>query len=82
MKRLGARGIGSLLLEGGAELHAAAWEEGLVDFVRLYVTPFTLGPNGVPLLNGRGFKPGELVDLRIEPLGADVLLEGYVHGPH
>jgi diaminohydroxyphosphoribosylaminopyrimidine deaminase/5-amino-6-(5-phosphoribosylamino)uracil reductase len=82
LTRLGARGIGSLLLEGGAALHAAAWEEGLVDFVRLYITPFTLGPAGVPLLNGRRFKPGELLDLRIEPLGADTLIEGYVHGPH
>ena len=41
--RLGERGIGSLLLEGGAALHAAAWDEGLVDFVRLYVTPHVLG---------------------------------------
>ena len=42
----------SLLLEGGAALHAAAWDEGLVDFVRLYVTPHVLGAGGVPLLRG------------------------------
>jgi diaminohydroxyphosphoribosylaminopyrimidine deaminase / 5-amino-6-(5-phosphoribosylamino)uracil reductase len=81
LKCLGARGIGSLLLEGGATLHAAAWDEGLVDFVRLYVTKFVLRPGGVPLMNGRLFQPGDLSNLRIEPLGPDVLIEGYVHGP-
>jgi diaminohydroxyphosphoribosylaminopyrimidine deaminase/5-amino-6-(5-phosphoribosylamino)uracil reductase len=81
LKGLGADGIGSLLLEGGAALHAAAWDEGLVDFVRLYVTPHVLGPDGVPLLCGRTFASADLVDRRIEPLGADVLVEGYVHGP-
>ncbi len=79
---LGARGIGSLLLEGGAALHAAAWDAALVDFVRLYVTPHVLGPEGVPLLDGRPFASGALIERRVEPLGADVLLEGYVHGPH
>ena len=82
LKCLGARGIGSLLLEGGAVLHAAAWDEGLVDFVRLYATPHVLGAEGVPLLNGRPFRPGELVDLRIDRLGPDVLIEAYVHGTH
>jgi diaminohydroxyphosphoribosylaminopyrimidine deaminase/5-amino-6-(5-phosphoribosylamino)uracil reductase len=82
LRCLGARGIGSLLLEGGAALHAAAWDEGLVDFVRLYVTPHVLGPEGVPLLDGRPFRSEALVDLRVEALGADVLIEGYVHGPH
>ena len=44
LERLGSRSIESLLLEGGAAVHAAAWDEGLVDFVRLYVTPHVLGP--------------------------------------
>lgn len=81
LKRLGERGIGSLLLEGGAVLHAAAWDEGLVDFMRLYVTPHVLGAEGVPLLDGRTFASDALIDRRVERLGADMLLEGYVHGP-
>jgi diaminohydroxyphosphoribosylaminopyrimidine deaminase/5-amino-6-(5-phosphoribosylamino)uracil reductase len=81
LKRLGERGIGSLLLEGGAALHAAAWDEGLVDFMRLYVTPHVLGAEGVPLLDGRTFVSDALIDRRVEPLGRDVLIEGYVHGP-
>ena len=82
LERLGARHIDSLLLEGGAVVHAAAWDEGLVDFVRLYVTPRVLGPGGVPFLDGRTFSSAALVDGRVEPLGPDVLMEGYVHGPH
>jgi diaminohydroxyphosphoribosylaminopyrimidine deaminase / 5-amino-6-(5-phosphoribosylamino)uracil reductase len=79
LDRLGARGVGSLLLEGGAALHAGAWDEGLVDFVRLYVTPHVLGSTGVPLLLDRGFRSAELGDRRVEQLGPDVLIEGYVH---
>ena len=44
--RLGARQIETLLLEGGADVHLSAWDEGLVDFVRLYVTPHVVGPGG------------------------------------
>jgi len=79
LQRLAAREIGSLLLEGGAGVHAAAWDEGLVDAVRLYVTPHALGPNGVPLLPDRSFSSADLRERRVVPLGPDVLIEGYVH---
>jgi diaminohydroxyphosphoribosylaminopyrimidine deaminase/5-amino-6-(5-phosphoribosylamino)uracil reductase len=80
LERLAARQVGSLLLEGGAGVHAAAWDEGLVDYVRLYVTPRVLGDGGVPLLLDRSFSSANLRDRRIAPLGPDVLIEGYVHG--
>lgn len=80
LDRLGERHVGSLLLEGGAEVHAAAWDEGVVDFVRLYVAPRTLG-GGIRLLPGRHFSSAELVERRVATLGPDVLIEGYVHGP-
>src|SRR5262249_53753129 len=53
LQALAARGIGSLLLEGGAVVHAAAWDAGLVDFVRLYIAPQIIGGDGVPLVSGR-----------------------------
>jgi diaminohydroxyphosphoribosylaminopyrimidine deaminase/5-amino-6-(5-phosphoribosylamino)uracil reductase len=81
LRQLGARDITSLLLEGGATLHAAAWDEGLVDYVRLYVTPHTLGPGGVPVLDGRTFCAGSLLERHVESLEPDVMIEGYVHGP-
>jgi diaminohydroxyphosphoribosylaminopyrimidine deaminase/5-amino-6-(5-phosphoribosylamino)uracil reductase len=71
--------IQSLLLEGGAAMHAAAWDEGVVDFIQMYVAPSPLGPTGVPFLAGRPFSSAVLHDRRVEPLGPDVLIEGYVH---
>lgn len=81
LKRLGGMRIASVLLEGGTAVHAAAWDEGVVDFVRLYVTPHVLGPEGVVLLPGRSFSSAELIERRVEPLGTDVMIEGYVHRP-
>jgi diaminohydroxyphosphoribosylaminopyrimidine deaminase/5-amino-6-(5-phosphoribosylamino)uracil reductase len=81
LERLALRGIGSLLLEGGAAVHGAAWDEGLVDYVRLYVTPHVLGPGALGLLEGRTFSTAELIDRKVEPAGPDVIIEGYVHGP-
>ena len=80
LQRLGGRQICSLVLEGGAAMHAAAWDERVVDYVRLYVTPHVLGPAGVPLLADRSFSPVNLRERRVTPLGSDVLMEGYVHG--
>jgi diaminohydroxyphosphoribosylaminopyrimidine deaminase / 5-amino-6-(5-phosphoribosylamino)uracil reductase len=82
LRELSARGIQSLLLEGGAALHNAAWDAGVVDRVQLYVAPGALGPGGVPFLEGRSFSTTELNDLQVTPLGPDVLFDGYVHRPH
>jgi diaminohydroxyphosphoribosylaminopyrimidine deaminase/5-amino-6-(5-phosphoribosylamino)uracil reductase len=81
LERLAARQVGSLLLEGGARVHASAWDEGLVDYVRLYVTPQIIGPDGLKLLDGRRFSSTALVEPHVGQLGPDVLIEGYVHGP-
>jgi diaminohydroxyphosphoribosylaminopyrimidine deaminase/5-amino-6-(5-phosphoribosylamino)uracil reductase len=78
---LGERQIASLLIEGGGGLHRAAWDEDLVDYVRLYVTPHIIGPAGVRFLEGRPFSTAALLRQVVEPLGPDVVIEGYVHGP-
>jgi diaminohydroxyphosphoribosylaminopyrimidine deaminase/5-amino-6-(5-phosphoribosylamino)uracil reductase len=82
MTRLGELGVLSILLEGGAGLHAAALDADLVDFARLYVTPHMCGANGVRLAGGRPLSPAALVESRVEACGPDVLIEGYVHRPH
>jgi diaminohydroxyphosphoribosylaminopyrimidine deaminase / 5-amino-6-(5-phosphoribosylamino)uracil reductase len=79
LDRIADYGVGSVLLEGGAVVHGAAWDEGLVDYVRLYITPRVLGADGVPLLGGRPFSSADLDERRVVPLGPDVLVEGYVH---
>lgn len=81
VEALAARGIQSLLIEGGAALHAAAWEAGVVDYVQLYITPAMLGAGGVPL-HGPAFSTVALFEKRVEAIGPDVLIEGYVHRPH
>ena len=82
LQLLGSLGIQSVVLEGGAALHAAAWDEDVVDAVQLYVAPVSLGGEGVPFLEGRGFISTELIERRVDLLGPDVLIEGYVHRPH
>jgi diaminohydroxyphosphoribosylaminopyrimidine deaminase/5-amino-6-(5-phosphoribosylamino)uracil reductase len=82
LRALPELGIQSVVIEGGADVHSAVWDEDLVDYVQLYVTPWWLGPEGVPLLAGRNFSSASLLERRVEQLGPDVLIEGYVHGPH
>ena len=77
MRRLADLEITSLLLEGGAMVHQAAWTAGVVDRVQRYVAPVTLGPTGVAWL-AAGVSRARLHDLRVEALGPDVLIEGYV----
>lgn len=77
---LGVRRVTSLLLEGGPTLHRAALAERVVDYVRIYVTPHVLGPHGLKFLEGAGLSAFTWTEPRIEALGPDVLMEGYVHG--
>jgi diaminohydroxyphosphoribosylaminopyrimidine deaminase / 5-amino-6-(5-phosphoribosylamino)uracil reductase len=75
---LPALDVHSIEIEGGAAIHAAAWEESVVDAVQLYVAPVWLGPEGVPLFCGRGPALMMLENQRVEILGPDVLIEGDV----
>ncbi len=77
-ERLAAREITSVLLEGGATLHRAAWAADVVDRVQVYRTPNTLGPAGVTWLDLESLFE-TLQDRRTEPCGPDVLVEGDVY---
>lgn len=81
LHQLPSRGIQSLVLEGGAAIHRAAWDGEVVDYVHLYVAPVSLGSRGVPFFAGRSFS-SELFERRVEQVGPDQLIEGYVHRPH
>lgn len=48
MELLGARGIDSVLLEGGASLMGAAWDAGLVQEAVAYLAPKVVGGAGAP----------------------------------
>jgi diaminohydroxyphosphoribosylaminopyrimidine deaminase/5-amino-6-(5-phosphoribosylamino)uracil reductase len=79
LERLGAEGIQSLLLEGGPTLATAFLKKDLVDRLLVFVAP-TIAGDG-PSLLGSLPRPVELDRLRAEPVGADVLLDAYVHEP-
>ena len=81
VRELQRHGVQSIVIEGGAALHTAFWDAKLADYVQLYVSPLRLGDAGVPL-DSRAFSTFALFDRRIEALGPDVVIEGYVHRPH
>jgi hypothetical protein len=45
------------------------------------VAPVSLGEGGVPWLENRRFHSVGLFERRVDLLGPDVLIEGYVHRP-
>lgn len=83
MGRLGAQGIDSILLEGGAELHWSALQAGIVKKVQAYIGAKLFGGGkALSPVGGTGvLTPREA--FRLEPpaitvLGEDVLLESEV----
>ena len=76
--RLLGYGVSDLLIEGGADVHRAAWAAGIVDRVRLYLCPMTLGPAGVPWMTDARLSFVALGPVRTRCLGEDVLLEADV----
>jgi diaminohydroxyphosphoribosylaminopyrimidine deaminase/5-amino-6-(5-phosphoribosylamino)uracil reductase len=77
---LAADGVQSLLLEGGPTLAQAFLEADLVDKLLLFVAPVLAGAVG-PSFAPRLPSPRRLHHLQVEPVGADVLLQAYVHEP-
>ena len=77
LARLAELGINSLLLEGGARVHRAAWRAGVVDKVLRIATPSVLGAEGVGWIDDELSVDG-LRDRRDVVYGPDVLTEGYV----
>jgi diaminohydroxyphosphoribosylaminopyrimidine deaminase / 5-amino-6-(5-phosphoribosylamino)uracil reductase len=79
LRALGADGVQSLLLEGGPTLATAFLAAGFVDKLLLFVAPILAG-NG-PHVLGDLDAPLELLHVRSEPSGDDVLLEAYLREP-
>ncbi len=81
MAKLGARGVDSVLLEGGAALHYAALEAGIVQSVQAYIAPKLIGgAHAKSPVGGVGIArmadAAALHDVRLTRLGQDFLLEG------
>lgn len=85
-KKLGARGVLSVLIEAGGRLAAGALAAGIVDKVLFFVAPKIIGGEDAPTaVEGNGI--AQLADvikldgLSLRRLGQDILIEGYLCSP-
>ena len=82
LRELAARGVVSVLIEGGGELAAAALRARLVDRLLVVTAPLVIGGDGRPMLAslglGRLANAPRIVDQRMSRLGPDLLREGTV----
>jgi 5-amino-6-(5-phosphoribosylamino)uracil reductase len=85
VSQLNRRGMKSLLLEGGGEVHVAFAMAGLVERLYVTLTPRLIGGQGAPsLLDGGGFLRCNHLKLKLESLrrrGDEVFLRYRVLGP-
>jgi diaminohydroxyphosphoribosylaminopyrimidine deaminase/5-amino-6-(5-phosphoribosylamino)uracil reductase len=84
-RRLAARGLNSVMIEGGETVHTAALAAGLVGRAHVFVAPVILGGAAGPRLVGdlgvrRVAEAVRLEDVEVETLGPDVLITGRVPG--
>ncbi|NTW64844.1 MAG: bifunctional diaminohydroxyphosphoribosylaminopyrimidine deaminase/5-amino-6-(5-phosphoribosylamino)uracil reductase RibD, partial [Nitrospirae bacterium] len=83
MRKLGSMDIMSVLVEGGAEIHASALRSGIVDKVVLFIAP-TLMTGSDSLCSIGGMSPIKLdhairmKDVTSRFVGQDIMVEGYI----
>ncbi len=81
----GERGVVSLLVEGGGEVLGSFFDQRLIDKVTAVVAPMIIGGAAQTAVRGRGAERMRdalrLNRLRVEQLGADLLLSGYPSHP-
>lgn len=82
METLGARGITSVLVEGGGKVNASTLASGIVDKAMCFIAPKFIGGKEAPgVFDGEGIK--RLIDApklerwTITQLDCDLLIEGY-----
>jgi len=84
LRLLYRRGVRRILVEGGGALLGSFLDGGLVDQAALLLAPKLIGGAGA-LVTGRGLgsmeEAARLEHARVEALGADLLVEGYVSRP-
>jgi len=82
MEQLGARGVSSLLVEGGAHVAGSLLQAGIVDKAHFFYAPKIMGgEDGIPMFAGQGpAKMSACLDLcntHVSRMGDDILVTGY-----
>ncbi|HEX5137701.1 MAG TPA: bifunctional diaminohydroxyphosphoribosylaminopyrimidine deaminase/5-amino-6-(5-phosphoribosylamino)uracil reductase RibD [Planctomycetota bacterium] len=83
LRELSRRGVGRLLVEGGAAILGGLFDRGLVDQVAVFLAPRIVGGSGaVEAVGGKG-RPRmatapQILDPRYHRFGGDLLVEGYL----
>ena len=84
MDELGALGVGSVMVEGGATLITSFLKAGLVDRLAVCVAPKILG-DGIQAVGDLGIRDLSrslaLADASVESYGVDLVLSGRVVYP-
>lgn len=84
MRKLGARGIQSILLEGGERLCGEMLRNKLIDRFLLFYAPKLLGGEGKQLFAGMGAASMQsslpLSIKKVAKVGSDILVEAYPEG--
>jgi len=80
LSELGRMGVMSLLVEGGGAVHGSFLAQGEVDEVHLFLAPFFLGGDGLPLVGPLGLvtvdQARRLAEVRVRRLQGDLLVSG------
>ena len=79
-REVGSKGLLSVLVEGGSQIHGAMLAKQLYDYAYLYQAPIFAGDGGVSLVGGFAVSDKTeapfLEEVKITPLGRDHLIEG------
>ena len=83
LRKLTERGVGTLLVEGGAEVHTSFLKAGLADEVRLFLAPKLIGGQDAKnFFGGKGIRSLTqalaLTGVQTRKLGPDLLVSGKI----
>jgi len=82
MKKLGALGYTSILIEGGSKVAASALRTKVVDKVVFFYSPKIIGDEGISMIGKLGIptvdKSITIRNLTIKSLGEEIMIEGYM----
>lgn len=85
LQKLGEKGVGSLLIEGGSRVATTAFHAGIVHKLELFLAPRVLGGEHLPLVQDLGIdKLTEALPVkwvRHRAIGPDLWISGYFHDP-